>query len=136
MRLVYGFFCEDLRAEQSGQVSAIGLWGPQVSVVAFPALVRFAFHAFVENADEEAPFTITITVPGQPAPPAMNDVLRPTPATVGQNFNISLGNVPLTEPGEMRVRFQIEGREPIDQTFTLRVALAARATDPPAAPAP
>lgn len=132
MRLLYGFFCEDLRTEASGQITAVGLWGAQCNVAAFPGLRSFAFHAFVENTDEEAPFVITIAVPGQPEAPPVQDVIRPTPNTVGQNFNIMIGPVPLDGPGEIRVRFQIQAREPVDTTFTLRIALGVRTTDPPA----
>ncbi len=134
MRIAYAFFCEDLRTEVTGQVSAVGLWGAQCNMGAIPGALRaLAFHAFVEHGGLGAPFRVSIAFPGQAPAPDIEGVFTPDPATSGQNFNFLLGPVMVSEPGEVRVRFQILGSAQIDETFLLRLTLAARSTEPPAA---
>jgi hypothetical protein len=124
----YAFFCEDLRHEVGGQVTAIGMWGARLNVPAFPAIIRsLAFHAFVYNpARLAAPFELELTGALVPLPEAgrFKDVLPIADDKVGTNLNIVFGGVVVERPGPLTMHVRIASEPVIAQSYSIEVALA------------
>lgn len=122
-RILFGLFCEDLRIEQSLQVTAVGIWGSEVQVPAFPAVLKsIAFFACVDNPELLAyPFTITVDLLDG-APRTFRDVIDTSEGRTAQTFNIVFGPVMIGRPGVVRATFILETTPPEVAVFELGVA--------------
>lgn len=129
----YAFFCEDLRAEEGGKTTAIGLWGSECLVPAFPAVMRsLAFHAHIANPDgASVPLLIRVDGPfvSPMRPPEARHQLPASPVKTTNNLNMVFGPVVLARPGNVTVTLRLEVDPPVEETFTL--AIISRPAPPP-----
>ncbi|CAN5923113.1 hypothetical protein BH11MYX4_BH11MYX4_05470 [soil metagenome] len=123
--VLYAFFCEDLRVEQSGQTTAVGIWGERAYVGAFPAMLKsLAFHAYVSNhAREHFHFVVHMRGPFDPGEIRQEGDLVMEGHHIGQNINLLLAPVVFTEPGVMSATLVIGSDPPIERTIRLEVSL-------------
>lgn len=124
IRILYGFFCEHCRLEANGQVTAIGLWGSECrfgapAPVMMPAL---SFHAFLSNPNQ-TPISgsAKFSIPGVKEGPTIPIEIRPESGMSGHNINLSIGNVPITEAGMVKIRLIFNTEPRIDEEFNLNV---------------
>jgi len=135
VRIIYGFFCEHLRQEASGQTTAIGLWGTEWRIatagpVTAPSL---SFHAFVTNP-KQIPISgnATFQLPGVDQKIEIPLNIQIAEGMTGHNINLTIGNVPIAKPGQATVRLQFNCEPPIDEEFSLEI----RFIPPPNGPSP
>lgn len=124
IRVLYGFFCELLRAESSGQVTAIGLWGSECRIAAsLPAsLPSLSFHAFVLNPDQ-APVKarLKLEIPGSPSPDPVEMDLISKQGNVGHAINFTMLNVPVLAPAMARMTLELIAETTITKIFEMNI---------------
>jgi len=131
--LVYGFFCEFVRVEASGQITPIGIWGEACKFLGKPPLVlpALSFHAFMRNPGKK-PYkaNLRLTIPGQAAPVDVEAPVIGSANHNSQNLVFNFAGVPIIGPGEIVASVHIDCEPPINQEFRLKIEF-----QPQAAPA-
>ncbi len=107
-QVLYGFFCEHVRDEVGGTVTAIGLWGDQCRILGqAPQVIPFAFHAYIRNrAGLKLPLEVSLRIPGA-TPIDLNTMLKPSAGSVGTNVIVNLGMASFVEPGRVVARVSL-----------------------------
>jgi hypothetical protein len=121
----YGFFCEQIRVEASGQITPIGIWGETYLVrEAVPLIIpSLALHVFVRNPGRQAlRCTVTLSAHGQTAPLVMEAPIISHPEATSQNLNFNMAWVELRAYGEVAANVSINTVPPVTRQFRLRVA--------------
>jgi hypothetical protein len=131
--LVYGFFCEFVRVEASGQITPIGIWGEACRFQTKPPLVfpALSFHAFLRNPGKK-PYKakLRLTIPGQAVPVEVEAPVIGSADHTSQNLVFNFAGVPIAGPGEIVASIHIDCEPPIEQEFRLKIEF-----QPQAAPA-
>lgn len=122
--LMYGFFCEFVRAEVSGQTTPVGIWGETCRLGAAPPAVlpSLAFHAYVQGLGKKAyRFKLKITFPGGGTPVEVEAPLGGNPGMTSQNLNFNMMGVQLPVAGEIIAKVHINTTPPIEREFRLKI---------------
>jgi hypothetical protein len=101
--------CEDVRVEASGQVSAMGMWGADMRVPAFPTALRgMCFLVFVSNVEAiTADFRMRIEGPLDGAPFEHSGKLPVEPGKTGHNINFAVVPIVVVSEGLIRATFSL-----------------------------
>ena len=124
LELAYGFFCEFIRLEATGQITPVGIWGDTCRLSGNPPAIlpTLAFHAFLRGVGK-APhkFKLKVTFPGN-----FNPLEVEVPLVVGdgqttQNLNFNMAGINILGVGEIVAKVQIDTAPPIEREFRLKV---------------
>jgi len=124
VEIAYGFFCEQLRAEEGGKTSALGMLGDVVYLqgTAPYLLPGLALHVHVKNpARTTFDVVFQIDWPGGVSTPEFRFPVEVNATSVGNNLNLNLGNVVLTQPGTISASVRLETTPPIETEFHLEI---------------
>ena len=123
-QIQYGVFCELIRVESTGQITAVGMWGRVIRLQGYgPAILpNLSFHAYLWNPDEETlKADASFTIPGLVQNPKFTVPVTPEKGMNGYNLNFALAGVPLTESGEITLCLEINTDPPIVENYKLDV---------------
>ena len=124
--IVHGLYCEDVRVEEKGKVSLMGVVGKRlIFSVSPPVNLTFSFHCFlwglVENLEAE------VTVGARGLEPMVQRL--PVPAeTPGFNLNFKVEGMPLSGPTTIATTVRLLLTDPVQRTFELEVEFAPSST--------
>lgn len=122
--ILFGFMCELIRIENSGQATAIGLWGSEWRLAGAPPVIvpAFTVFAFVDNPDQILlEGECVISVPGLDAPIRVPISVPPTPGMSGTNIVMTTRNLPLNAEGTIRATINLGQGASLTKELTLRV---------------
>lgn len=123
----YAFFCEDLRPEEGGKVTALGMFGPSFVVHGQEpsALRSLAFYACIANPDHgRYPYRVRIS--GDPLPQALEHrgELSAAPDKESQNVCIVMSSVPLLQAGSITAEIVVESEPEVRAVVDIAVRFA------------
>jgi hypothetical protein len=124
VELVYGFFCESVRVEASGQITPVGIWGDTLKFEekAPAVLPALAFHAFIRNIGKKPlKCRLHITFPGVMKPLEMVAPIKGTDLLTSQNLNLNLAGIPIPKAGDVVAEVHIDSTPPITREFRLHM---------------
>lgn len=125
--IVYAFFCEDIRQEVHGKITAVGMWGRQCIVPTIPALLRsVSFCVLVHNPEGKAyPFRILLDAPGVELRPEVSTrlegTLTPASSRSGQLLGFGLAPMRIKAEADVTVTVAVDSEPPIEQRYVLEV---------------
>ena len=102
--ILHAFFCEFLRAEMSGQMTAIGLWGETVRISVPPPIIlpSLCFHANIRNLGHLAfNAKVRITLPGGDPPIEVTAPVKSDPTQESQFLNVNMATMQIKQAGEV-----------------------------------
>jgi len=122
-------FCDIVRSEIGGKVSALGIFGEQIRISG-PAphvLPSFGVLVFVADPEQLRAFDvhITITLPGE-AQPALDQVYRAEgiPGRRGYTFALQVLQLEFKNEGPLLANIELGTEPPVRRTFELDVVFA------------
>jgi len=124
IEIAYGFFCEMVRVEASGQITPVGIWGEGCTLAGKPPLIlpSLAFHAFVKNLGKEShKFKFKVIFPGTANPIEIEEQLGGGAGHTSQNLNFHMAGVPLSAPGDIVATLHLDTTPPVEREFRLKV---------------
>lgn len=120
-RILYAFFCEDIRVEAGGRVSAIGLWGSGFELRSLPQRIRsIALHLAIANPGlQPHPFKVSISGPGIDKPIETEGELATDADRSTNTLTWLVEGLVISQPGTFVADVEIRA----DQCISQRVAL-------------
>ena len=116
----YAFFCEDIRQEVAGKITAVGLWGERCTFLSSPpgTLRNLAFHAHILNPESTA-LRLQLRVHAERAPLDQTVVADVPQGSQQTNLNFITGGVRFEEPDTVVAELTMGNAAP--QTYVLEV---------------
>jgi hypothetical protein len=124
VEISYGFFCEQLRAEEGGKTSALGILSDVIYLqgTAPFLLPSLALHVHVKNPMRTAfDVVFRLDLPGGVTTPEFRFPVEVNNTSVGHNLNLNFGNIVLTQLGMISARVRLETAPPIEREFQLEI---------------
>jgi len=135
--IAYGFFCEYVRPETGGKITAIGMWGERCRFMSAPpgVLTNLGLHIYVVNrAQRSYPVVVRVYIPGRPDPIEWSFSLNVVSGAVGNNINMNIANLVFPQPGIVRVNVKIESTPLVEREFKMDVSFEPPGANTPAGP--
>lgn len=110
IKLSYCLVCDHIRIEKSNKLILIGVYGGEIIVEKFPALLSISFHcSFIVEGEEKINIEFEIHYPGDDSPRKAGISINVEKGT--KHANINLPGVPLKidESGEIYLKYRTTG---------------------------